>query len=100
MYGMLHGLALAVMAAIGDYWVLPWLSHRDRPVYEIWSSVTGPEVPKAWLSQDPADSVYRLARETLNRRDYRTAATLFAEIHAKFPKSVYAPDAFYWQAFA
>jgi HEAT repeat protein len=36
----------------------------------------------------------------LNRRDYRTAASLFGQIPERFPRSGYAPDAFYWQAFA
>jgi HEAT repeat protein len=44
--------------------------------------------------------LYRRAREMLNRRDYRTAASLFGQIPERFPRSGYAPDAFYWQAFA
>ena len=59
------------------------------------------ETPREpWLQGDPADSVYRAAREALNRRDFRKAADLFAQIPERFPKSGYAPDAFYWQAFA
>jgi HEAT repeat protein len=56
--------------------------------------------PAAWLQGDPADSLYRAAREALNGRDYRRAADLFAQVPAKYPKSGYAPDAYYWQAFA
>ncbi len=44
--------------------------------------------------------MYRAAREALNRREYRKAADLFAQIPARYPKSGYAPDAYYWQAFA
>jgi len=56
--------------------------------------------PKAWAQSDPADSLYRLAREALNRGEYRRAATLFGDITQKFPSSVYAADARYWKAFA
>ena len=49
---------------------------------------------------DPADSLYRSARELLNRRDYRGAAAAFGRIPELFPRSGHAQDAFYWQAFA
>jgi HEAT repeat protein len=55
---------------------------------------------KAWAPTDPADSLYRLARETLNRGEYSRAAKLFSEISQRFPNSVYAGDARYWRAFA
>jgi TolA-binding protein len=59
------------------------------------------EVPPApWADADPADSLYRAGNEAINRGDYRRAATIFAEISRRFPKSVYAPDAGYWRAFA
>jgi len=56
--------------------------------------------PAAWLENDPADSLYRAAREALDRRDYRTAADLFAQVPARFPKSGYAADSYYWRAFS
>jgi HEAT repeat protein len=56
--------------------------------------------PKAWAQSDPADSLYRLAREALNRGEYRRAAQLFGDITQKFPNSTYASDARYWRAFA
>jgi HEAT repeat protein len=49
---------------------------------------------------DPADSVYRAARAALGRREYRQAAQLFASIETRYPKSQYAADARYWQAFS
>ncbi|MEO8333494.1 MAG: HEAT repeat domain-containing protein [bacterium] len=59
------------------------------------------EVPPApWADADPADSLYRAGREAINREDYRKAATIFAEISRRFPKSEYATDAGYWRAFA
>ncbi len=99
MHGMLSGLALAVMMAVGDRWVLPMLPHLD-PYLWVWGDESEAVPPEPWLRSDPADSMYRTARESLNRRDYRTAADLFAEIPSRFPKSAYAPDALYWQAFA
>jgi HEAT repeat protein len=59
-----------------------------------------PRPPEAWLQNDPADSLYRAAREALDRRDYRTAADLFAQLPVRFPKSGYAADSYYWRAFA
>jgi HEAT repeat protein len=56
--------------------------------------------PQPWAQSDPADSLYRLAREALNRGEYRRAAQLFSDITQKFPSSVYASDARYYRAFA
>ena len=56
--------------------------------------------PAPWGEPGPADSLYRLGREAINRNDFRRAAALFAEISAKYPRSDYAPDAPYWRAFA
>src|SRR5688500_4465498 len=54
----------------------------------------------AWASEDPADSLYRVAREALNRGEYRRAAQLFNEVTKKHPRSRYALDCAYWEAFA
>jgi HEAT repeat protein len=56
--------------------------------------------PEPWAEADPADSLYRLGREAINRGQYRRAAELFAEISERYPRSEYAPDAPYWRAFA
>ena len=57
-------------------------------------------VPAPWLAEDPADSLYRLARESLNRGRYREALNRFQELRRKYPESGYTPDALYWEAFA
>ncbi len=57
-----------------------------------------PPAPR-W-AQDPADPLYRQAREALNRRDYAVAARLFQRIRQEHPTSRYTPDALYWEAFA
>ena len=56
--------------------------------------------PEPWAEADPADSLYRLGREAINRGQFRRAADLFAEISERYPRSEYAPDAPYWRAFA
>ncbi len=55
---------------------------------------------QGWAKTDPADSLYRVARETLNRGEYRRAATAFNEVGRKYPQSQYALDSQYWEAFA
>jgi HEAT repeat protein len=101
MQPMQFGLALAAMAGLGESWIHPVRSDLDRvPAQETPADSVVPVPPAPWLQGDAADSVYRRAREMLNRRDYRTAASLFGQIPERFPRSGYAPDAFYWQAFA
>src|SRR5688572_5298022 len=56
--------------------------------------------PAPWGQSGPADSLYRLGREAINRGDFQRAAEIFAEISARHPRSQYAPDALYWRAFA
>jgi HEAT repeat protein len=54
-----------------------------------------------WKGQGtPEDSVYRSARELLNRGEYRRASEQFKGFEQKYPKSRYVPAAMYWQAFA
>ncbi len=48
----------------------------------------------------PEDSMYRSAREALNRGEYGRAATLFQTLEQKYPKSRFAPTAPYYRAFA
>jgi HEAT repeat protein len=56
--------------------------------------------PAAWAVEDPADSLYRAARAALRRNDYTRAAGLFREVRDKYPRSSYAPEAYYWEAFS
>ena len=56
--------------------------------------------PAPWAEDDPADSLYKAAREALNRSDYRRAATLFEAITSRYPKSAYSGDAYYYRGFA
>ena len=56
--------------------------------------------PEPWAHQDPADSLYRAARRVLDRNQYARAAELFRAVRQRYPRSTYAPDAYYWEAFA
>jgi HEAT repeat protein len=57
-------------------------------------------LPNAVHRADPADSLYRIAREALSNGDYKRAAELFRQIADRYPKSEYAGSALYWQAFS
>lgn len=60
----------------------------------------GLAAPETTVAQDPADSLYRAARERLDRGEFAGAASLFRQIHQRHPQSIYTPDALYWESFA
>lgn len=53
-----------------------------------------------WAQGDPADSLYRLAREAFNTGDWRRAADLFGSVVQKYPRSAYMADCAYYEAFS
>jgi len=57
-------------------------------------------VPSVRAQGDAADSLYRVGRRALADKNYMNAASTFDAIVAKYPRSAYAPDAFYWKGFA
>lgn len=56
--------------------------------------------PEPWAKADPADSLYRLAREAMSRGDYKRAAELFHRIPERYPQSAYATQSIYYEAYA
>jgi tetratricopeptide (TPR) repeat protein len=56
--------------------------------------------PTPWAKADPADSLYRLAREALSRGDYKRAAEIFHRIPERYPQSAYAGQALYFEAYS
>ncbi|HSE68127.1 MAG TPA: HEAT repeat domain-containing protein [Gemmatimonadales bacterium] len=86
-------LSAAVLLALGGAFTQ---SSSSAAVSQGQASV----VPAPWAVEDPADSLYRAARDALNRNDYTRAADLFRKIRDSYPKSQYTPDAYYWEAFA
>jgi TolA-binding protein len=96
-----HILLVATMATTGSAGA--WTTmHGNAPADTIIAvaSEFATHPPAAWQADDPADSLYRAGREQLNRGDYRRAASTFERIVGQYPKSAYAGDALYWQAYS
>ena len=51
-------------------------------------------------ARDSSGALYVLARAALSDGNYDRAAELFAQMRAKYPKSAYTGDSYYWEAFA
>lgn len=72
----------------------------------LWPSWSGDDSPRGALSRmrpdqgSPEDSLYRAAREALNRGEYNRASTMFKALEQKYPRSRVAPAVLYYQAFA
>ena len=88
-----------------------WLTEQSFKFDRAWTGADSKE--KFYLLHDfsldepsrkgqgsPEDSVYKSARESLNRGEYRRASEKFRSFEQKYPKSRYVPAAMYWQAFA
>lgn len=65
-----------------------------------WAPSVEAAAPEAWLPQDPGDSLYRAARDLLNRGQYRNAAETFRLLSQKYPTSGYTPSVMYYEAFS
>jgi TolA-binding protein/HEAT repeat protein len=78
-------MAIAPMAIEG----LPVLA--DLPIVEL---------EESWHQQDPADSLYRAARNALSNNQYSRAAELFKRVRERYPRSDYVGNTYYWEAFA
>jgi HEAT repeat protein len=97
------GLILAAAMGAGH-----WPPEREAAVDQdsggsVWiqdSAVAIGAAPAPWIQGDPADSLYRAAREALNGGDWSRAADLFGQLPSRYPRSGYVADAYYWRAFA
>ena len=58
------------------------------------------QVRASWAPADSADSLWREARGAFSDGDWKRAADLFARIRTRFPRSAYAGDSHYYEAFA
>lgn len=56
--------------------------------------------PASWAPLDTADSLWRRGRVAVADEAWREAAEQFRRLTERYPRSVYAGDALYWQAFA
>ena len=64
------------------------------------ANVSHGDVPKSWAPADVADSLWKQGRNAISDEDWRRAEKLFSRIHEDYPKSAYAADSYYWEAFA
>ncbi|HJU64064.1 MAG TPA: HEAT repeat domain-containing protein [Gemmatimonadaceae bacterium] len=91
-------VAFVLVAAAAAFWTS---AEPSRIVPEVAPLPTFAEVPPpSMFPRDPADSLYRVAREALTGGEYSRAAELFKRITDEYPRSEYAGDAMYWRAFA
>jgi HEAT repeat protein len=58
------------------------------------------QAPAPWIQEDPGSQAYTSAREALNARRYQEAAEAFARLRQDYPRSAYAADSYYYQAFS
>ena len=56
--------------------------------------------PAPWQDQDPADSLYRRARQALNSGEYARAAEFFRDLRRRYPRSAYVADSYYYESYA
>ncbi len=65
------------------------------------TAVADPSMPAAsWAPRDTADTLWRRARIAISDEAWQEAADAFREIVTRYPRSAYAGDALYWEAFA
>jgi len=89
--------ALVSVAAMAAARPMAVLDARDWGDPE-WIASTAPRAP--WSNDQVADSLYRQARERMNRGDYKRAAELFLEVTRRAGKAPLAGDALYWNAYS
>jgi len=100
--------------AMPEVWVAPGHEYVAAPMGEPWGLAPLPGradraplargelkyLPEPTGQETAEDSLYRQARETLNRGEYQRAAELFRTFEQRYTASRYVPAAVYWQAFA
>ena len=62
--------------------------------------VRGAHYTATTISQDPADSLYRAARESFNKGEFSRAAEIFERVVERYPNSSYRGNAMYFLAFS
>ena len=74
------GLALAAIGT--SHW---WVWAPVQPALAVQARRPTDVPPPPWRQGDPADSLYRAARETLGRRQFDSAAALFGRLPSRYP---------------
>ena len=84
------------LARLGFTTAQPQLSDEFKSL----DQQANPLPPEPWAKADPADSLYRLAREAMARSDWKRAAEIFRRIPERYPQSAYAGQAMYYEAYS
>jgi len=96
-----YNLQLATEARFDALHSLTSLNELNYSLADFGSTIFGGSGgPVAWAQGDPADSLYKQARDQFSRGDYRKAVDLFKALPSRYPTSAYVADAQYWQAFS
>lgn len=87
---MKHLLWITAIAAVVGAAANPSMSRAGDDVH----------VPASWAPADSADPLWREARSAFADGEWERAAELFSSLRMKYPKSAYAGDAHYYEAYA
>lgn len=79
---------------------LPPMTSYSTDSWPAWAPNGFGSLPGLSRQSGPDDSLYRRARETLNRGEYRQAAEQLRTLTQRYPNSRHVSSALYWQAFA
>ncbi len=93
----LDGVPVASMAPLAP---LPPSPAFSKDAWASWAPHGLNALPGLNKQSGPDDSLYRRARETLNRGEYRQAAEQLRSLAQRYPNSRHVSSALYWQAFA
>jgi HEAT repeat protein len=86
-------LALSLIAALGTGMAFA----PTAPARESFD----PRIPaESWAPRDTADTLWRRGRIAISEESWQEAADAFRDIVDRYPRSAYAGDALYWEAFA
>jgi hypothetical protein len=91
----MKGIAMVVVAV-----ALSAGPAKDAPVATVAPASMIIERSQMNLKQDPAEALYRTAREAMEKGDYARAAEVYASVVERYPSSKVAEGAAYYQAFS
>ena len=99
----LLSLTFAAALSVGAYYA-PTATATSRDALDaVPAELRAPDrlIPAAsWAPLDTADSLWRRGRIAISEEEWERAVYYFRSISEDYPKSVYAGDALYWEAFA
>ncbi len=99
-------LTLSLLTALGTgAYLAPAIASptpsADASVRTAAPAAAGAPIPApSWAPRDTADTLWRRGRIAISDESWEDAAETFRDLVNRFPKSAYAGDALYWEAFA